>query len=380
MRQLLAGYRQVSPSPNSTSRNLAVRILCLCKRRPQGRDLFTRPFGRFYYLPKLLADLGYEVHLALLGYQSELDEMRIEGHLNIHCTSLLPFGPVQYFLRTYQFARKLQPHWIIGFSDTWYGILAQHLATRLHTRSLIDAYDNYDAYIPWALPLHWAWHRACRRSTAITAAGPQLLSLMTRRQSQQISAVVPMAADPIFSPSDQTTSRQRLKLPIDIPLVGYFGSLHKSRDIDALFTLARNLRLRAPNIRIVISGRQSLKVPISLHNSVINLGYIPDDLVPFAFNAVDVVVSLTPPSTFGLYSYPAKIYEAMKCNIPVITICTDSTRWILASHPECLVPFGNPEALAERVLRAISWKRIDYHTMNSWHHSAEVLAGLLRIQ
>ena len=41
-----------------------MKILMLSKRRPQGRDLFTRPYGRFFHLPRLLAEAGHTVSSA----------------------------------------------------------------------------------------------------------------------------------------------------------------------------------------------------------------------------------------------------------------------------------------------------------------------------
>lgn len=354
-----------------------MQILCLCKRRPQGRDLFTRPFGRFYYLPRTLADSGHDVHLFLLGYKQEPDAMKIENNLHIYSTSILPYGPAHYVVRAHRLARKLKPHWILGFSDTWYGILAQHLANSLHTRSLIDAYDNYESYIPWATPLHRRWRRACQESDAITAAGPQLLSLLVNGQPGKKSAIVPMAADPIFVPTDRLFSRRYLNLPLDIPLVGHFGSLHKSRDLAAFFTIVRRLRLTQPDLRFVVSGRAFSPFPADIKHSIINLGYLPDNFVPFAINAVDVVISLTLPTSFGRYSYPVKIYEAMKCHIPVISTCLASTQWILSSYPQCLVSFGDTEQLVERLSCAITWNRLHYQSVNDWNHSAKILDYLL---
>ena len=46
-----------------------MNILFLSKRRPQNKDLILRPYGRFYYLPKILAERGHNVHVLLLDYK-----------------------------------------------------------------------------------------------------------------------------------------------------------------------------------------------------------------------------------------------------------------------------------------------------------------------
>lgn len=56
-----------------------MKLLCLCKRHPQGRDLFNRPYGRFFHLPRLLAERGHEVHLLLLSYRNDPSAKRRDG-------------------------------------------------------------------------------------------------------------------------------------------------------------------------------------------------------------------------------------------------------------------------------------------------------------
>ena len=149
-----------------------MKLLCLCKRRPQGRDLFTQPYGRFYHLPCLLAKRGHEVHLLLLSYRNEAPVYRREGNLHWHSVSVLPMGPLPFLQKAARLAAELIPDWVIGFSDTWFGILAERLAKKVGAQSLIDAYDNYESYIPWLKPLHLLWRHSLARANVVAAAGP----------------------------------------------------------------------------------------------------------------------------------------------------------------------------------------------------------------
>ena len=52
----------------------------LSKRSPMGRDLVTRPYGRFYCQPRHLAGLGSQVTLLLLDYHNDAPiDMRRDG-------------------------------------------------------------------------------------------------------------------------------------------------------------------------------------------------------------------------------------------------------------------------------------------------------------
>ena len=50
-----------------------MRVLIVCKRRPQNRDLLERPFGRFHHLPAELAQRGHRVTVLLASYLNEPD-------------------------------------------------------------------------------------------------------------------------------------------------------------------------------------------------------------------------------------------------------------------------------------------------------------------
>lgn len=52
------------------------------------------------------------------------------------------------------------------------------MATSMVFASCIDAYDNYESYIPWLKLLHVLKRRALSRADLITAAGPNLLKQM----------------------------------------------------------------------------------------------------------------------------------------------------------------------------------------------------------
>jgi glycosyltransferase involved in cell wall biosynthesis len=360
-----------------------MRLLFLCKRRPQGRDLLTRPYGRFFYLPYHLAQQGYDVTILLLGYDNE-PPVHCHAHgMDWYVESLYPLiqtgGPLAYVRRAQVLVQTYKPDWIIGLSDTWYGILAAHLGKKYGVKTLVDAYDNYESYIPWVKPLHWAWRSALRNATVLTAAGPQLATLMSQGREGNPAAIIPMAADPLFLPIIDDSLRGQFSLQERVPLIGYCGALYRNRGVEVLFQAMKYLLDDIPDAKLVISGRQEqgLEIPETIQNAVIQLGYLPDDQMSLLLNAVDVLLVLNLNSAFGNYSYPAKLYEAMRCLKPVVASNTEGTSWILRDHPECLVESGNPEHLARCLGDALSCKTKEYTSNGDWTYSASMLEKLL---
>ncbi|HET7664011.1 MAG TPA: glycosyltransferase [Rhodanobacteraceae bacterium] len=347
-----------------------MRILFLGKRHPQQRDLVERPYGRFFHVPVGLAARGHEVRTLLCSHR-RLPALEVE-RAGVAWSSLdvRTLGVRRYLRQVTSEASAFRPDWIVGVSDAWYGWLARKLSQRVGARLAVDAYDNYEAYMPWNLPLHWQWRRAIRDADCVTAAGPQLASLLNRqRRGRTPAAVVPMAADPAFVPRDRGEARATLGLPDSAALIGYSGSWARNRGTDVLLRAFRLLRERSPAAQLVLTGRppaHALAEP-----GVITLGYLPDAQLPLALSALDVACVITANTAFGRYSYPAKLCEAMACGIPVVATATAPVRWMLHDDARSLVPIDDAHALADRLLAQLHAEQVTYPNLPSWAESAE---------
>lgn len=350
-----------------------MKILFLSKRCPMGRDLMLRPYGRFHHIPRLLAEHGHKVTVLLLDYRNCAGPSQLRrDQIDWISHRLSIRTPASYYRAAFQVAREIAPDWIVGVSDTYYGIMAQQVARRLGTRYMIDAYDNYEAYIPWLKPLHWLWRRALGSADLITAAGPQLAELMGRGNGSHTPVVLPMATDRSgFKMMDRTACRKALGLPPKAKLIGYCGGISVNRNIRQLFTAVEYLRARHSDVKLVLSGRIGRGVTIP--REAIWLGYVEDSLLPTVLNSFDVLAVVNRDSSFGRYSYPIKLYEAMRCSIPVVVSRTPATSWILARHPALLTTPDNPSDLAEHLNRALGMERIDYGSQPRWEDSVALL-------
>ena len=353
-----------------------MKIVFLCKRRPQNRDLWTRPYGRFFYLPHLLSRKGHDVCLLLLSYKKEPRARMIQHGMTWITESLFPSGPLAYLRCAKKIAQEFKPDLVVGFSDTFYGILAVKLAERFRANSLIDAYDNYESYIPWLKPLHILWRRALSRATIVTAAGPHLAEYLRTSRPGMPVHVVPMAPDPTgFRPMDKYECRRQLNLPLDRKLIGYCGAIHRSRGIEILFKAFDILHKENPSIELILTGRKEKR--LSLPKEARWLGYLSDEKVPIMLNSLDALLVVNRLSDFGKFSYPVKLYEAMSCQIPVIATRTPPTEWILRGNEQFLANPENASDLAHKVETALGMGRIDYAMKNTWEKSSRLFEEAL---
>ncbi|MGC2167171.1 MAG: glycosyltransferase, partial [Gallionella sp.] len=197
-----------------------------------------RPYGRFFYIPRTLAQLGHHVSVLVFSYQNDPTEHRQIDGMDWYSVSLRPWragmGLVEYQTRARELIQSTSPDWVVGLSDTWYGILAQHLGARYGIKTVVDAYDNYESYLPGAKPLHWAWRRACSNATLLTAPGPDLIAKLVNSRSTSRTCIIPMSADPQFKPLSRDHCRDEFSLPRELTLVGYCGSFYQNRGINQL--------------------------------------------------------------------------------------------------------------------------------------------------
>jgi len=177
-----------------------------------------------------------------------------------------------------------------------------------------------------------------------------------------------MAADPMFVPHDRLQARTALGLPVDVPLIGYAGGWAANRGTDVLLEAFRKARGQRPDARLVLTGNppaHALAEP-----GVMALGYLPDAQLPLALSALDVACVITADTAFGRYSYPAKLCEAMACEVPVVATATEPVKWMLQGDDRFLAPIGDGDSIARRILSLLCTGRVVYPGLSSWETSA----------
>ena len=350
-----------------------MNILFLSKRRPQNKDLITRPYGRFYYLPKVLATRGHNIYVLLLDYKKTKSISIYKDGIYWTSISIYPSLIINYLLCAKKTIKTHNIQWIVGFSDTYYGIIAQKLAKVFGIKCAIDSYDNYESYIPWLYPLHLIWRHSLKKADLVIVAGQSLADLQSSLGLRKEPVIVPMSADPKFIPADKYKSRKKLGLPINKTLVGYFGTLHRSRGTDILIKLIAQMS-NCNDILFVLSSQS--KNPIPNSTNTIWLGYLDDSSMPVLINSMDVALIINQQSKFGDYSYPVKLYEALNCKIPVVATDTKSVRWILSECPEMLIRTRDINSYRNKIFEMADEKN-KCNIKSSWEVSCNALENAL---
>jgi glycosyltransferase involved in cell wall biosynthesis len=339
--------------------------------------LLARPYGRFHYLPAGLAQRGHEVRVVLVSHSGLADASLAFAGVSWRGLDARTHGPLGIFRTLQREAEAFSPDWVVGCSDAWYGWLAQRMAQHANARLAVDAYDNYEAYMPWNFPLHHLWRRAIAAADVAVAAGPQLASLMQRhRPASSPVGIVPMAADPGFVPMLKQACRAELGLPAGATLVGYCGSWSNSRGTHVLIDAFRRVRAMLPEVLLVVTGRPPAAV--AAEPGVRATGYLEDGDLPKLINSLDLACIISANTAFGAYSYPAKLCEALACEVPVVASATEPVRWMLGGNERDLAEPGNARDLANRIIAALDQRgSARPRPAGSWQDSAVQLESLL---
>jgi len=128
-------------------------------------------------------------------------------------------------------------------------------------------------------------------------------------------------------------------------------------------------------LRLVLSGRPPKDVLDE--PGVIATGYIPDAQLPLLINSLDIACVVTAETSFGRYSYPAKLCEAMASGVPVVATATEPVRWMLDGRREHLVSVGDAAAYAKCILELLAVPRAEYGPRVTWAMQAQRLNQLL---
>ena len=199
-------------------------------------------------------------------------------------------------------------------------------------------------------------YQRCDRFIVLSQAFRQILATNYQVPWSKIH-VIPGGVDlDRFQPNlSRQEARSKLNWPQDRPILFTSRRLVNRVGIDKLLTALALVVPRIPDVWLAIAGKGPLQLTLQqqaeslgLSDRVKFLGFLPDDELPIAYQAADLMIM---PSQ-SLEGFGLAIVEALACGTPAV--CTP-----VGGMPEILTPFSRELITASGEATAIAASLID---------------------
>jgi glycosyltransferase involved in cell wall biosynthesis len=358
-----------------------MRILVLTKRQYMNKDLIDDRFGRFREIPLALAERGHVVKGLCLSYARRDEGMVKDGPVlwqSVNATSFKAPGLIKFLFHARKLAKRADIVW--ACSDSIYGIMGYGLSKKYKIPLVFDLYDNFEYFLMASLPIvKQTYRHVVKNCDAITCVSQPLKRLILSYGRKKHTIVLENAVSKeLFLPLDKEKCRKKLKLPLNVQLMGTAGALESNRGIEILFDAFNMIKNKYKDLHLAVAGPRNVKIPQGTR--IHDLGILPLETVPAFLNALDIGVVCNLENDFGKYCFPQKTREKMACDIPIIAAKVGSMQELFADRPEWLYEPGDSGSLA----RAIEYRLMDRHTnydaLPSWSELTDRLEDeLLKI-
>ena len=227
-----------------------------------------------------------------------------------------------------------------------------------------------------------------RADLIVTSSTPSTVKLVNEwnMPPDRVSTVMDGVDTGFFHPIEKIRCKKELRLPLDIPVVGFLGLLNEYQGIDILLEAISIIKRQGGKIHFLIMGFPEKKYieksrEMKVEDMVTFTGRIKYESAPEYLSACDVAVS----PKISLAEANGKLFNYMACGVPAVVFDTPVNREILG-ETGIYADYGNAADLAEKIVTLLKdteklkdlsaltrEKAVNEH---SWQARGEKLLGL----
>tara|TARA_Y100000310_G_C20681183_1_gene816042 strand:- start:2066 stop:3178 length:1113 start_codon:yes stop_codon:yes gene_type:complete len=361
-----------------------MKILVLTSRYTALRDIIEEDFGRQTRLFEALSKYDNEIHFYCVNYRNKENKDTTLHNMKIMIRPFSPFNPIQLLL----FYRKLKKtikegcyDLIVGTSDPLWGVFGYYASKACKIPFLYDLHDNYEVYQSYSIPfMKYLDRHIIKKSYLVTTVSHTLKKYISQWRNDNVLVVQNGVDFSLFKPGDKANARKILKLPKDVKVIAYAGSIQKLQGIDVLIEAFIKLKNQFPNLLLFLAGRiksekgQSINLDVK---DLLHVDHLDQQGVVNVINAADVVVIPNRMNAFTKYCFPYKCVEYMACNTPIVATKVGDVANILKTWPNTLCNPDDIEDMTKKIrFQLDNPKKTDYRSkikQNTWMSIAQNL-------
>jgi len=357
-----------------------MRILLITKRQYTSKDLIDDKYGRLREIPLELAARGHEIFGYCLSYQRRQTGHFLDKNKKVHVdwTSMnsgiiKPLGFALFALRVLSAAKNIRPDLVMASSDSIYGVLGVWLSRRLNIPCVFDLYDNYESFAAIHFPgVKQLYRRALENADLVTCVSDPLREYVRNNYRPDLPILTLInGTDPdIFTSLDRDECRTQLGLPLTGTIIGVTGAISSSRGIEDLFRAYEILRKQIPDLYLVLAGTIDKGLTLPSSPNVIYLGLLPQKVIPYVINSLDVSVICNKDSAFGRYCFPQKLVEVISCGASFVATNIGTTNFLLSNYPALVYEPGDSQQLAKTIIGQLDNKIAPEIMIKTWSELA----------
>jgi glycosyltransferase involved in cell wall biosynthesis len=325
-----------------------LKIVFLVKRFYTNKDLIEDRFGRLFYFPTVLGEMGHDCEIIAVDARNSAAIDVRQNNVRFRTLTRRSFWRL---LSPASLCSKLQlsdADVVFSSGDSYYGYLGLRLARHLAAKAVFDIYDDYANFGSNKLPfLRTMLKTAASKSDLLVCASEPIYDTYSALQSNAVVAQNGVDSR-VFMSKEKRSARSDAGLGIDDIVVGYFGSIHNLRGIDDLIAAIQLLRAQGQDVRLLLAGHDYGDADIT--SPWIDFrGMVDQDEVVTLINACDVVTIPYKDTEIIRMTNACKLMEYFACQVPVVVTDVSDYASYFPEQFACVAKPSSPASLAAAI-------------------------------
>ncbi len=368
--KLLAMAKQLQGSRLAPKKRFELKIVFLVKRFYTNKDLIEDRFGRLFYFPSILGEMGHECVVFALDFKNKEEVNVCRNNVHFRNIPVKSFWRLPLMRKLFRDLKSSKADVVFSSGDSYLGYWGMRLSKRLSARSVFDIYDDYSHFGSNKIPfMRTLLKSAVSKSDLVVCASEPIGEKY--RAFQENTMVVQNGVDnKIFRPEDKNVAREKCGVGRGDIVVGYFGSIHEPRGVDDLVAAVERLRVQGQDIKLLMAGRDYGDVNLD-YPWIDCRGMVEQEDVVAMINSCDVVTMPYKDTEIIRMTNACKLMEYIACRIPVVVTDVSDYASYFPESFGCVSEPSNPNALAGVIAKQLENKNVvDDEQVLTWEKLA----------
>ncbi len=344
-----------------------MKILFLVKRFYTNKDLIGDGFGRLYYFPTILAELGHECRVFALDFKNTAATTVRKANVEFNSIPLKSFWRLPLMRDLYRKLVETKADVVFTSGDSYFGYLGLLLSKQMSSTTVFDMYDDYAYFGSNKIPFMRTLLRSAVRKSDLVVCASKPVEKKYGAWQENTLLVENGIDNKIFRHEEKSSARQKANVSAEDTVVGYFGSIHRPRGVDDLLAAIQRLRAQGRDITLLMAGHDHGEVSLS-YPWVDYRGMVSQTDVVTLINSCDVVTVPYKDTELIRMTNACKLMEYIACRIPVVVSDVSDYADYFPESFGCVSRPADPGSLAQAIANQLQNRNVvaDERVV-SWH-------------